>query len=70
MTTKPTHGGTKPTHGGARQGSGRPRKYGEPTVKLQVIVPESQVRKFRAFYEELKKQWENDTTNQRSSKEL
>lgn len=61
---------TKPTHGGAREGSGRPPKYGEPTVKLQLTVPISQAHKFREFYENLKKQWENDRENQRSRKEL
>lgn len=61
---------TKPTHGGTREGSGRPLKYGEPTVRLQLTVPISQAHKCRVFYENLKKQWENDTTNQRNSKEL
>ena len=61
---------TKPTHGGARQGSGRRNKYGEPTEKLQIRVPVSQVHKFKTMFKNLQKQWENDTTNQRSSKEL
>jgi hypothetical protein len=61
---------TKTTHGGTRQGSGRPPKYGEPTVRLQLAVPVSEAHKFRLFYENFKKEWENGTINQRSSKEL
>jgi hypothetical protein len=61
---------TKPKHGGTRQGSGRPNKYGEPTIKLQVTIPASQEYKFREFYANLQNQWKNDKSNQRSSSEL
>lgn len=58
---------TKPTRGGTRQGSGRPPKYGEPTVKIQITVPASYEQKFRIMISNLQNQWKNDTANYRSS---
>ena len=48
---------TKPAHGGARQGSGRPNKYGEPTVKLPFYIPVSQVESFKIMFKALQTQW-------------
>ena len=61
---------TKPTHGGTRQGSGRPNKYGEATVKLQFRIPVSKVETLKTMFKNLQNQWKNDFTNQRSSSEL
>lgn len=42
------------THGGARVGSGRPNKYGEPTVKKNYRIPISKVLEFEALLESYK----------------
>ena len=53
---------TKPKHGGTRQGSGRPNKYGEPTVKLQFRIPVSKVAGVKTSINEWLALWA-ETTN-------
>lgn len=47
----------KPKRGGSRKGSGRPAKYGEPTVNIQIKVPASKADEFKETVKKILDRW-------------